>query len=181
MAHAIRLQPKYLIEGGERNILKIVGAIGVGGSVQVGSPDAFQCFKVICVEVLTAVEHEVLKQVRKTTLAGFLILGANMVPDVYRYDGGFVIFMHHECEAIVECILFKGDINIRHVDQTTLREHRKAGADQQRCGEDFFHTVGILLGFLIYELLELISKISFEEIFKYLANMRGGFCSSYQR
>ncbi len=62
-------------------------------------------------EVFAAAEHEVFEEVGEAGLAGLLVFRADVVPDVDGHDGGFVIFVHDDGEAIVEHEFLVGDIH----------------------------------------------------------------------
>ena len=89
-----------------------VGAVGVGGPVDVGDADLFERLEVVVVEVFRAVEHEVLEQVREAGLAELFVLRADVIPQVDRDDGRFVVFMDDERQAVVEDELFVGDVDV---------------------------------------------------------------------
>ena len=74
MAHAVAFGKERVVQHGGRHVLKIVGAVIIGSAVQVGSANAFQGIEKSSIEVLTAAEHQVLKQVGKAGLARLFIL-----------------------------------------------------------------------------------------------------------
>src|SRR6185369_12660946 len=69
MAHAVTLRKERIVQHGSRYVLKIVGAIVIGGAVQISSADALKGVEKSSVEVFTAAEHQVLKQVSKANLS----------------------------------------------------------------------------------------------------------------
>ncbi len=102
MPHAVGLHPQRDVEGGRGNVLEVIGAIVIGGTVEVGGPQRFEHLEVVVVVVLAAVEHQMLEEVGETGTPGFLVLRAHMVPDVHCDDGCLVILMDDQGEPIVE-------------------------------------------------------------------------------
>ena len=82
-AHPVRLQPQGQFQVVGWNVFPVVGAVGVGGAVEVGA-HLLQRFKVAAVVVAGTLEHHVLEQVGKAGAAGHLVLGTNVVPHVDR-------------------------------------------------------------------------------------------------
>jgi len=62
--------------------------------------------------MLAASEHQMFEQMRKARFAGFLVLRANVIPDVYRDNRRLVIFMYYDPQAIVQDKLFAGDFEV---------------------------------------------------------------------
>ena len=100
VTHPVRLHPQGHVERGFRHVLEIVGAVEVGRAVHVGGADAFERLEVFVVEVLSAVEHQVFEQVGEAGLAGFLVLRADVVPDVDGNDRRLVVFMHDQPQPV---------------------------------------------------------------------------------
>ena len=94
MSHAIAFREEHVIEHRGGYIFKIIGAVAVGGAIEVGSTDAFHSVDVGVVEILAAAEHKVFEKVGKAGFARFFVLRTNVVPSVYRDDGRLVIFVH---------------------------------------------------------------------------------------
>jgi hypothetical protein len=111
MAHAVGLQPERVIERRGGDILEVVGAVVIGGAVQVGGAHALHGVDVAAVEVFAAAEHEVLEEVREAGLAGLLVLGPDVVPDVDGHDGGLVVFVDDDGEAVVQHEFLERDID----------------------------------------------------------------------
>ena len=84
--------------------LPVVGAVGVGRSVERGAR-LLQRMEVAAVVMLRALEHQVLEEVREAGTAGHLVLGADVVPDVDGDDRQRVIFVDEDVEAVGECVL----------------------------------------------------------------------------
>ncbi len=136
VAHPIRFEEEYLIQGTCRDVLEIICPVTVGGSVQVGSPDTFQGLEVIVVEVLTPVEHQVFEQMRKTTLPGFFIFRADVVPDVHSDDGRLVIFVDKKRQAVRQYKFLIGYFNVGCLEGYFLGRAPMCSneADQQKQG-----------------------------------------------
>ena len=81
-------------------------------------------------KVFAAAEHQVLEQVREAGLAGLLVLGPDVVPNVDGHDGGLMIFVNEHGQAVVE-----HEFLVRDVDAGGLG---KGGGAQQQCREKFF-------------------------------------------
>src|ERR1700756_3885949 len=110
MAHAVAFGEEYVVEHGRGNILKIIGAVAVGGAIQIAGADTFHGVDVGVVEILAAAEHEVLEQVGEAGFAGFFVFRADVVPGVYGDDGRFVIFVNQDGEAVGEHKLGVGNV-----------------------------------------------------------------------
>ena len=94
MAHAVGLQKECVIERRGGDVFEKVGTVVVGGAVQVGGAHALHGIDVAAVKVFAAAEHQVLEQVREAGLAGLLVLGPDVVPNVDGHDGGLMIFVN---------------------------------------------------------------------------------------
>ena len=132
VAHAVGLQPEGVIQGGDGHVLKVVGAVAVGGAIQVGGAHPLHGVDVAAVEVFTAAKHQVLEQVREAGLAGLLVLGPHVIPDVHRHDRGFVVFVDDDGEAVVQ-----HEFPIRDVDAGGLGQGGRA--QQKRWEKRFQH------------------------------------------
>ena len=131
--HAVRLHPERHVEGRGRHHLEVVRAVLVRGAVHAGGPDPVEGLEVVVVEVLAAVEHQVLEQVRETGLAGRLVGRPDVVPDVDGDDRRLVVLVDDQPQAVVEHVLRVGDID------RLLGPGRQAGGEQaehQRGGGD---------------------------------------------
>ena len=102
MAHAVGLHPQRQIKSVLRHILKIVRAVEVCCAVYSCSADEFEWLEIFVIVIFTAVEHQVLKQVSESGLAGFLVLRSDVIPDIYSHYRCFVIFMNNQTQAVVE-------------------------------------------------------------------------------
>ena len=110
MAHAIGFGEEDVVEHGGGNVFEIVGAIVVGGAVEVGGTDAFHSVDVRDVEILRAGEHEVFEEMSETGLAGFLVFGTDVIPGIDGDDGSFVVFVDQNGETVTEDKFGVGDV-----------------------------------------------------------------------
>ena len=83
IAHAVRFEPQSEFQLVRRNRLEIIGAVKIGGAVDVGGPRRFQVPEMIVAgNVFGALEHHVLEQVRESRAAREFIRRAHVIPDV---------------------------------------------------------------------------------------------------
>src|SRR6266436_2333267 len=111
MPHAVRFHPQRDVERGGGHVLEVVGAIVVGGAVLIGRADALERLEIVVVEMLAAVEHQVLEQVREPRAPGPLVLGAHMVPDVDGDDRRLVVLVDEQRQTVFqhETLIRDGD------------------------------------------------------------------------
>ena len=76
VAHAIGFEPQDRVERFLRHRLVVVGAIGAGGTVLARGADLARRLEEVVVEVLAALVHQVLEQMREARLAARLVLRA---------------------------------------------------------------------------------------------------------
>jgi hypothetical protein len=110
-AHAVRFHEQRGIERGGRNILEVVGAVGIGGSVLVGDANLLEGFEVFALVVFRTLEHQVLEQVREARPARRLVLGADVIPQVDRDDGRLAVGVNDDAQAVGQGELLVGDVN----------------------------------------------------------------------
>ena len=136
MSHAIRLEPQEEIERILGSILEIIGSILACGSIHVRGTDLFCGFEKIVVEVLTAIEHQVLEQMGETRLARLFVFGANVIPDVHGHDRRLAILMHNQREPIRQDKFRVRDFN--GIRGAFLRGERARNKTRQRnCQNNF--------------------------------------------
>ena len=136
--HAVRLHPQGEVQGVGRDDLEVVGAVGVRGAVHAGGAHAFERLEELAGIVLGAVEHQVFEKMGETRLAGFLVLRADVVPDV---DGGhrrLRVLVDDQGQAVRECVLREGDVDGRRPGFGRLgrvcREAKRTRSEQQDDG-----------------------------------------------
>jgi hypothetical protein len=87
--------------------LEVVGAVEVGGAVDVGCAGAFEVFEVgFLADVLGAFKHHVFEKVGEAGAAGALVEWADVVPEVYGYEWEAMVFVGEDDEAVGEGELF---------------------------------------------------------------------------
>ncbi len=102
MAHAIAFGEEDVVKHGGGNIFKEIGAVVIGGAVEVSGADAFHGIDVGEIEILAAAEHKVLEEMSETGAAGFFVFGADVIPGVDGDDWGFVVFVDEDGETVGE-------------------------------------------------------------------------------
>ena len=107
-AHPVRLQPQGQLQVLHRDVLPVVGAVQIGGAVEVG-PHLHQGLKIALVVVLGPLEHQVLEQVGIACLAGDLILGTDVIPDIHGHHGQGVVLVQDDVQAVGQASLLKSD------------------------------------------------------------------------
>ena len=87
--------------------LEVVGAVEVGGAVDVGCACAFEVFEVgLFADVLGAFKHHVLEEVSEAGAAGALVERADVVPKVDGYEGEAMVFVSEDDETVGQGELF---------------------------------------------------------------------------
>ena len=112
--------------------MEIVGAVLIGGAVEVGRSDSLQSLEIVVVEVFAAIEHQVFEEVRETGLAGLLIFRAHVIPDVHGDNRRLVVFVHDYRQAVRQHELFVWNIKLRYRRRggARLREGESRGGNQ---------------------------------------------------
>ena len=126
VAHPVGLHPEDGVERRDRHVLEVVGPVLAGGAVQIGRADPLEDLEVVVVEVLRAVEHQVLEEVREAGLARPLVLGADVVPDVHGDDRRLVVLVDDERQAVGEHVARERD----------LRDLLPRGREGEQAAED---------------------------------------------
>ena len=96
VAHALRFHPQRHIQRRFWHVLKIIGPIKIGGAIHTGGADQFEWLEVFIIVIFGAVEHEMFEQVCETGFPAFFVFGANVIPDVYRDNWRFVVFVDYQ-------------------------------------------------------------------------------------
>ena len=109
--HPVGLHPQRHVERRRRHDLEVVRPVLVRRPVHAGRADPVEGLEVVVVVVLAAVEHQVLEQVREAGLAGLLVAGADVVPDVHRDDRRLVVLMDDQAQPVVEDVLRVRDVD----------------------------------------------------------------------
>ncbi len=125
--HAIRLEPQRQIERAHRHVLVIVRTVEPRGAVHLGGAGRLERAEELVVEVLRAIEHEVLEQMREAGAARPLVLAAHVVPHVHGDDRRLVVLVHDHGEPVRQNEFLIGDVDVGQI----VRE-RKARQQRQR-------------------------------------------------
>ena len=102
VAHAVRFEPEgHRQVGAWSGFPENGGVFGGVGVIQTARPDNVvrELFRR---QVLRALEHQVLEEVRKAGLARKLVLRAHVVPDLDAYHRRVVVFSEEGAQAILE-------------------------------------------------------------------------------
>ena len=92
-----------------RQRLEVVGAIQPGARVQGASGALDQAEVLALVDVLRALEHHVLEEVREAGLAGLFVLACDVVPQVDGDHRRAVIPRQDHAQAIFQAMAIDGD------------------------------------------------------------------------
>ena len=134
VAHAIGLEPQRQLELVRRHRLEVVGAIEIRRAVDAGRAGAGEQPEVrVALDVLRALEHHVLEQVREARAAGRLVRGADVIPDVDADERHAMILGEDHFEAVRQRVLL--DVELRNVARRRLRaerEDRRENDQEQR-------------------------------------------------
>ena len=130
MAHAVGLEPEREVERGDGHVVEVVGAVLVGGAVEVGGAGPLERILEFLVVVLAPVEHQVLEEVGEAGASGLLVLGAHVVPDVHRHDRRLVVLVDDQREAVGEDEPLVGNVRRALCGQRDgTREHGQRGTE----------------------------------------------------
>jgi hypothetical protein len=90
--------------------LEVVGAVEVGRGIAdaTGALDDAQVLRLG--HVPAALEHEVLEEVGEASLAGLLVLGADVVPEVDGHHGRHPVGSHDDPQAVGEGVLAEAHV-----------------------------------------------------------------------
>ena len=128
MTHPIGFHPQRHVERRFRNVLKIIRPVEPGGAVDAGRADPLERFEPFVVVVFAAVEHQVFEQVRKTRLARFLVLRADVIPDVDGNDRCLAVLVDDEPQPVVQRVFGEFDVDVGRGDRERRRDR-----EQHRC------------------------------------------------
>jgi hypothetical protein len=119
ISHPIGFHPQRQLQRAGRHYFPVVGAVGVGRSVQRGA-GTLQRLKEAAIVVLGSLEHQMLEQVSEPGFARTLVLRADVVPEVDGGDRAGVIFMKQHVEPVVERVLREGDVHGLKLPQVSI-------------------------------------------------------------
>ncbi len=101
-AHAIGLEKKSQIELIFRQLLEVSGAVFGGGAVHVAAVVEDQHEMLALADILRALKHHVLEEMRVAGMAGAFVAAAHVVRNVNRVNGRAVIGDENYAEAVIE-------------------------------------------------------------------------------
>ena len=104
IAHAVGFHPERELERVRRDDFPIVGAIGVGRSVE-RRARALQRFEVPAIVVLRSFEHQMLEEMREACVPRALVLRADVIPEIHRDDRTRAILMEEHVESVGQRVL----------------------------------------------------------------------------
>ena len=108
VSHAIRFEPQRQLElvGGER--FEVVGAIEVGRAVDVAGARSFEQLEVLIArDVLRALKHHVLEEVRETGAPLVFVRRPDVIPQVDRDDRQTAVLAQDDVEPVRELVLLE--------------------------------------------------------------------------
>ena len=100
--HPIGLEPQRQRQVVRRHRLPVVGRILVGRGVALAADRGDERLVLILGDVLAALEHQVLEEVREPGPAGLLVLRADVVGDADVDDGRRVVLVEDDPQAVLE-------------------------------------------------------------------------------
>ena len=129
--HAIRLEPQREFDLVGRDGLEVVGAIEIRRAVQIAGAGAFQQLDVLIRgNVLRALKHHVLEQMRKAGAAGLLVGGADVIPEVDGDERQPVVLRQDHPQPIRQRERFELDVG--DVSRGARRRRGGLGQDSRR-------------------------------------------------
>lgn len=122
--HALGLGPEQALQMIRRHRFEVVGEIVVGRRVVVSADVLGQAIELLGLQMLRALEHQVLEQVRKAAAPGRIILRADVIPDLHGNGRARVVLDTDDLQAVGERALLERD---RRDRQRVRRARRRAG------------------------------------------------------
>ncbi len=105
--HPIGFHPQREVQIVRRHPLEEVRTILGGGSVRVAA-DGLEGLEVLVVEMLAALEHQVLEEMGEAAATAALVGRADQVADLGGHHRQPVVFAQEHGEAVVELVLLDG-------------------------------------------------------------------------
>src|SRR5687767_11273408 len=99
-AHAVGFHKEGELEKIRGDHLKVIRAIRISRAVN-ACTCFLQRFEIIVIVVLRALKHHVLEKMSETRSADYLILRADVIPEVNRNDRRRCIAVHYHAEAVL--------------------------------------------------------------------------------
>ena len=98
--HPVGLEPDRQLEAVGGHGLVVVRPVEVGARVEGGAVQEEQARDLADAELLRALEHHVLEEVRDARDPGMLVSGADLVPDAEAHHGGPVDLLRQDAEPV---------------------------------------------------------------------------------
>ena len=108
--HPVRLQPERELQLVGRQGLVVIRAVEPRGPIHGPAGGLHERDVLGLGYVARALEHDVLKEVGEPGLAGDLVLGADVVPEVDCDDWGEVILGHDDAETVGKALVAERDL-----------------------------------------------------------------------
>jgi len=100
-AHAVAFKPEGELKLVAGDGFEVVGAVEVGGAVDIGCACALDVFDVgFFADVLGAFEHHVLEEVGEASASCALVERTDVVPEIDSDEGQAVVFVHEDDETV---------------------------------------------------------------------------------
>ncbi len=112
VAHPVGLQEKRQLQPVAGYILVIIRPVPGGRAVIVAAGGLQPLVEFPLGHIPRSLEHDVLEEVRKASTARLLAAGADVVPHVDAYERRRVVLVDKDGEAVVECELAVGDVDV---------------------------------------------------------------------
>ena len=133
MAHAVAFHEQGAVERARRHRLEIIGAVVPGGPVVIGRADILQVGEEVARQILGAVEHQMLEQMREAGLALGLVLGPDIVPGADRDHRRLVVLVDDHRQPVGQA---EHGVRDRHLlDQGRDRDRLGANRIGRRRGQ----------------------------------------------
>ena len=127
--HPVGLEPQGQLELVRRQRLEVVRPVEPGRAVHRPAGGLDERDVLGLGDVPRALEHDVLEEVGEAGLAGDLVLGPDVVPEVDRDDRGEVVLGHDDAQAVVEALVAERRPRGRRWARVTSRVRGGAGRD----------------------------------------------------
>jgi hypothetical protein len=130
--HAVALEVEDERQRLAREVVQVRGAVAHREAVRRAAVPLDQVVERARPELLPAVEHHVLEEMRDAGLAARLVARAGAVEDVRRDDGRGVILVHEDAEAVRQRLV--GDRQLERADRRCHDEHQQEREEAARHG-----------------------------------------------
>ena len=106
--HAVRFQPERQRQLVRWKSFVVVGAVEIGGAIDIARSRSFQKMEVrISRDVTRTFEHHVLEKMREACAAGQFVRRPYVVPQIDRHQRQPVVFGKDDVQAVLELVFFE--------------------------------------------------------------------------